>query len=1020
MDGATGHTVQQIQEPQDVEDASVQSGIAEGIDEKQSTSTSSSLGGHQSAPQENATQQPDVTDIATTGFVPPELLNDSRLKTESTHFQHQVQVDVLVSNTKYVSNVKYKDYVLTASEGNRPASEPNMNQQSSPQTLDLHKLQDASLLQEPVQTQDKSLKYVSNVKYKEYVLTASGGNRPASEPNMNQQSSPQTLDLHKLQDASLLQEPVQTQDKSLKYVSNVKYKDYVLTASEGNRPASEPNMNQQSSPQTLDLHKLQDASLLQEPVQTQDKSLKYVSNVKYKEYVLTASGGNRPASEPNMNQQSFPQTLDLHKLQDASLLQEPVQTQDKSLKYVSNVKYKEYVLTASEGNRPASEPNMNQQSSPQTLDLHKLQDASLLQEPVQTQDKSLKYVSNVKYKEYVLTASGGNRPASEPNMNQQSSSQTLALHKPQDASLLQEPVQTQDKSLTGGTSEADENATSPSRAQHPADEIEVMVEVESHPASQNEPVVIERSASDTELCNSSNVVKGIDLDAVFSKSTECISVPARQNNGDNDFSKRPHHHREPMMRSRTLSVVSLLSTHGAAKFRLSKSQKLTLFCLCLVNFTSYISYSVIAPFYPQEATYKGMREAVSGFVFSVYALTMMVFAPIFGKLVPILGAKFIFFTGILCAGGANILFGLLDMAQDTLVFTVMSFLVRILEAVGAAGFCTASYSIVLHVYPDHISTVFGIIETCVGVGMSIGPAIGGALYSVGGFGLPFYILGCCVLLTFPVCWIIMKDIQVQAKETRTESYFTLLRIPQVIIVSIILVIGSQSQGFVEPTLEPHMRQEFDVDTSIVGSFFLVMSAIFSICSPLVGLICMKTEQRIPIMISGLIIMAAAQLLMGPAPFLGIPSNLWATLATVAVLGASFAFAYVPTMESMIRAATSGGMKEDIGTYALVSGWWNAMYSLGEVIGPSAGGVLLDLIGFPWASTVVAGGSLLTAFIATLYWCCASRTEPESFWHEGQPSSSSSVEDSDSVVSEPLGETTALLGKKKKDLQYNSL
>lgn len=28
-----------------------------------------------------------------------------------------------------------------------------------------------------------------------------------------------------------------------------------------------------------------------------------------------------------------------------------------------------------------------------------------------------------------------------------------------------------------------------------------------------------------------------------------------------------------------------------------------------------------------------MREAVSGFVFSVYALTMMIFSPIFGKLV---------------------------------------------------------------------------------------------------------------------------------------------------------------------------------------------------------------------------------------------------------------------------------------------------------------------------------------------------------------------------------------------------
>lgn len=532
---------------------------------------------------------------------------------------------------------------------------------------------------------------------------------------------------------------------------------------------------------------------------------------------------------------------------------------------------------------------------------------------------------------------------------------------------------------------------------------------------------LERSTSDTELC-ASNVVKGMDLDAVFAKSLESVAVPVGQTAAENDIAKRPHHHRGDMMRSRTLSVVSLIADRKkAAKFRLSKSQKLILFCLCLVNFTSYISYSVIAPFYPQEAALKGMREAVSGFVFSVYALTMMIFSPIFGKLVPILGARLIFFGGILFAGGANILFGLLDMVDDTLLFTSLSFLVRILEAIGAAGFSTASYAIVLHIYPDQISTVFGIIETCVGVGMSIGPAIGGALYSVGGFGLPFYILGSCVLLTFPVCWYVMRGIEVQALVTRKESYFTLLKVPQVIVVSVILVIGSQSQGFVEPTLEPHMRKEFGVNTSIVGSFFLVMSAIFSICSPLVGYLCMKTEQRIPIMIVGLIIMSAAQLFMGPAPFLGIPSNLWATLATVSVLGASFAFAYVPTMESMIRAAVTGGMTEDIGTYALVSGWWNSMYSLGEVIGPSAGGVLLDIIGFPWASTVVAAGSLLTALMATLYWCCASRVEPESYWHQRQTTSSdSSSEDSDSAVSEPAGETTALLGKKRKDFHYSSL
>lgn len=511
-------------------------------------------------------------------------------------------------------------------------------------------------------------------------------------------------------------------------------------------------------------------------------------------------------------------------------------------------------------------------------------------------------------------------------------------------------------------------------------------------------------------------VKGMDLEACFTKSADVTDGPLPYYAAAYEMPKKKHN---TVMVSRTLSVVSLISNRGKEKLGFTKLQKMTFFCLCLVNFTSYLSYSVIAPFYPQEASLKGMREAVSGFVFSIYALTMMVFSPIFGKLVPRLGTKFIFFGGIFFAGAANTLFGFLSMVNDTLTFTLLSFLVRIFEAIGAAAFGTASYTIVLNLFPDHISTVFGIIETCVGIGMSLGPAIGGALYSVGGFGLPFYVLGTCVLLTLPTSWILMRHIKVHSTATRTESYSTLLKVPQVIVVCIILVVGSQSQGFVEPTLEPHMREMFDTGADIVGVFFLVLAATFSICSPLVGWICMKTEQRIPMMVVGLVLMSAAQLFMGPAPFLGLPSNMWLTLATVALLGISFAVAYVPTMESIIHAAVDGGMTDDVATYGLVSGLWSSMYSLGEVLGPSIGGVFLDLVGFPWASTIVAAVSLATAGMGAVYWCCAKKSDPESFWYPNR-TTDSGIEDDDSVESEPACETTSLLGGARQDPKYNSL
>lgn len=63
-------------------------------------------------------------------------------------------------------------------------------------------------------------------------------------------------------------------------------------------------------------------------------------------------------------------------------------------------------------------------------------------------------------------------------------------------------------------------------------------------------------------------------------------------------------------------------------------------------------------------------------------------------------------------------------------------------------------------------------------------------------------------------------------------------------------------------------------------------------------------------------------------------------------------------------------------------------------------------------------NLSQALMATLYWCCASRNESESFWSRRRRTSDSGIEDS--LEAEIAGETTALLGSKKHDVRYNSL
>lgn len=77
----------------------------------------------------------------------------------------------------------------------------------------------------------------------------------------------------------------------------------------------------------------------------------------------------------------------------------------------------------------------------------------------------------------------------------------------------------------------------------------------------------------------------------------------------------------------------------------------------------------------------------------------------------------------------------------------MAFIVRIIEAIGNAAFLTASFAIIAKEFPDNVSITFASLETFFGLGLIVGPMVGGALYQLGGYFLPFVTLGMLLFLT---------------------------------------------------------------------------------------------------------------------------------------------------------------------------------------------------------------------------------------------------------------------------------
>jgi MFS family permease len=72
------------------------------------------------------------------------------------------------------------------------------------------------------------------------------------------------------------------------------------------------------------------------------------------------------------------------------------------------------------------------------------------------------------------------------------------------------------------------------------------------------------------------------------------------------------------------------------------------------------------------------------------------------------------------------------------------------------------------------------------------------------------------------------------------------------------------------------------------------------------------------------------------------------------LGATMVSSFVLALEDAI----GHGFSDNVQTYGVVSAIWSSFFALGSFIGPSVGGVLVDLGGFRWASVFVLSSQLV--------------------------------------------------------------
>ena len=124
-------------------------------------------------------------------------------------------------------------------------------------------------------------------------------------------------------------------------------------------------------------------------------------------------------------------------------------------------------------------------------------------------------------------------------------------------------------------------------------------------------------------------------------------------------------------------------------------------------------------------------------------------------------------------------------------------MIRIVEAFGNSAFLSASFTVVAQMFPNTVSTVFGLVEMSFGVGMILGPTVGGALYQLGGFTTPFGVLGGILLIQAVISTQTLPKLKGNSSESSQGDNYGILqamKIPSVALATFSVFSASIAVG----------------------------------------------------------------------------------------------------------------------------------------------------------------------------------------------------------------------------------
>lgn len=353
--------------------------------------------------------------------------------------------------------------------------------------------------------------------------------------------------------------------------------------------------------------------------------------------------------------------------------------------------------------------------------------------------------------------------------------------------------------------------------------------------------------------------------------------------------------------------------------------KRVFYTLNIAVFTSMLGMGIVLPFMPIYARTLGATGITIGIFFASFPLAQMVFMPLISRLSDRHGRKMFMVIGLL---GSSLLSLWYVYAPNMLYLT----LGRFLQGAAVALTLPIATAYVGDIAPpEKRGTLMGIFNLSMTSSIGLGPLVGGWLSDQYGMEFSFYWMCLLNALACGLVLVLLPSSHSTGKAAvRRASYRQLLARPRVKGLALYRVVNTIQMGLWFSFLPLLGTEILNINHTMIGWALACYMLVSSLVQVPFGRMADRFSKRLLIITSGLIGSFVFS-------FMFFVWTFWHLLLIAAVTGAMGAMA-MPALNAM---AAEEGQDGNMGA---VMGMLNMAMSVGMMLGPVLGGLVLDVSG----------------------------------------------------------------------------